>query len=236
MGLEPRDPSCLTSDILQVPECRGCRADASSLSPRCTGRAALSQPPLSLMGCGSELVLPGIPGSGSSPGIPLQSLGIQEVFSALASMLTGCGLLVETQSLWIYQVAVYLLFPDFCWFPEKLKTGFINTHRTVMADLQWMAQDIRVQQNRLFAAGRGWVRVRVAPSSSPCSPSAHSWCSMNSGVEARRARSDRLLGKRYQSGANSSAQFVLFVFGCGFFLLVLFFLTAVVFWLHLTRQ
>lgn len=59
---------------------------------------------------------------------------------------------------------------------------------------------------------------------------------MNSGVEAQRARQDRLLGKRYQSGANSSAQLVLFGFGCGDFCWFYFFLTAVVFWLHLTRQ
>lgn len=57
---------------LQVPACSGCRADALSLSPRCTGRAVLSQPPLSLMGSGSELVLPSIPGSGSSLGIPTE--------------------------------------------------------------------------------------------------------------------------------------------------------------------
>lgn len=31
------------------------------------------------------------------------------------------------------------------------------------------------QRSGLF--GRSWVRVQVAPSFSPCSPSAHSWCS-----------------------------------------------------------
>lgn len=107
--------------------------------------------PLSLRGSGSELVLPSIPGSGTSPGIhtemqpnteqhthytaarcngdcesliiaqrcplpagpgsflryypPLQSLGTQEVLSALASMFHAvCGLLMEIQSLWMYQV------------------------------------------------------------------------------------------------------------------------------------
>lgn len=59
------------------------------------------------------------------------------------------------------------------------------------------------------------------------------------GGEAQRAGLGRFLGKRYQWGATSSAQwFVWCGFGGGFLVLFLlfFFLTAVVFWLHLTRQ
>lgn len=121
-------------------------ADALFLSPSCTGRAVLSQSPLSLMGSGSELVLPGIPGSGSSWGIPtarcrtthwlhssqmqqglqgtdnhpkMSPAGCSREYShviptsavswdsgdALCSCLNvSCGLLVEIQCLWMYQV------------------------------------------------------------------------------------------------------------------------------------